>query len=138
MSDVTGPTSTLPGAAHDMPKGTMCDDHPDRPAVARVQGETDSFGCEMHDLCADCLREYREEIAAERLRPQRCDWCREEAVGCREARDYEEGMAGRVYTVCPACLKRREERLREEERNRPGYWDDPGDDYDDWDDGATP
>ncbi len=41
MAEVTGPISSLPGAYHSLPKGTMCDEHPDRPAVARVQGETD-------------------------------------------------------------------------------------------------
>jgi hypothetical protein len=52
MADVTGPISTLPGSSHhDVPDGMMCDDHPDRPAVTRLQGETDSFGSEMHDLC---------------------------------------------------------------------------------------
>ena len=50
MAEVTGPISTLPGARHALPAGTMCDEHPDRPAVARVQGETDSFGCELNDL----------------------------------------------------------------------------------------
>jgi hypothetical protein len=44
MSDVTGPISSLPGSTHAAPTAGMCDDHPDRPAVARVQGETDSFG----------------------------------------------------------------------------------------------
>ena len=47
MADVTGPISSLPGSGHSVPDGAMCDEHPDRPAVARVQGETDSFGCEM-------------------------------------------------------------------------------------------
>lgn len=43
MSAVTGPISTLPGASHDFPDGTMCDDHPDRPAVARTQIEFEEF-----------------------------------------------------------------------------------------------
>lgn len=43
MGDVTGPISTLPGHRHKLPSGATCDDHPDRPAVARIQGETDSF-----------------------------------------------------------------------------------------------
>lgn len=47
----------------------MCDDHPDVPAVARVQGETDSFGCEMHDLCQACLDELRAEIRTQRMKP---------------------------------------------------------------------
>ena len=59
MGDVTGPISTLPGSRHDFPDGTMCDDHPDRKAVARVQGETDSFGSELIDMCQECLDEHR-------------------------------------------------------------------------------
>lgn len=89
MGDVTGPISTLPGARHSLPDGTMCDDHPDRPAVARIQGETDSFGCEMHDLCAECLRVHREEMRDPNA--GRCDWCGTEAVSRTPARDYEEG-----------------------------------------------
>lgn len=46
MAEVTGPTSYLPGHHCKLPPGTMCDEHPDRLAIARVQGETDSFGSE--------------------------------------------------------------------------------------------
>lgn len=41
--------------------------NPSPPAVARVQGETDSFGCEMHDLCAECLASFRAETIYNRL-----------------------------------------------------------------------
>jgi hypothetical protein len=53
MADVTGPISTLPGAVHRVPEGATCDEHPDRPAVLRVQGETDSFGSETIDYCQE-------------------------------------------------------------------------------------
>ncbi|ASP64428.1 hypothetical protein [Sinorhizobium meliloti] len=113
MSDVTGPISTLPGTSHDVPDGMMCDDHPDRPAVARIQGETDSFGCEMEDLCQQCndeRRAYRcsEAGQAEELewRTGPCEWCKNHVTDLRDARDYEEGMSGRVYRVCGACIKR--------------------------------
>jgi hypothetical protein len=59
MAEVTGPISTLPGAGHAFPDGTKCDQHPDRDAVARIQGETDSMGCEMHDMCEECAEEHR-------------------------------------------------------------------------------
>lgn len=51
-----GPVMTLPGARLPFPPGTTCDTegHEDRPAVARIQGETDSFGCEAADLCTEC------------------------------------------------------------------------------------
>jgi len=38
MADVTGPISTLSGSLHALPDGQTCDQHPDRTAVARVQG----------------------------------------------------------------------------------------------------
>lgn len=112
MSDVTGPCSTLPGHRSGAPDGTMCDDHPDRRAVARVQGETDSFGSEQHDLCEECLDRYRREAALDRI--GQCDWCKQQATDLRPRRDYEEGMCGPVYDVCGACVKRENDRLRAE------------------------
>jgi hypothetical protein len=124
MADTTGPISTLPGARHALPEGTMCDDHPDRPATHRVQGETDSFGCELIDMCDECHAEHKKEMAesaAERARGT-CDWCRQPATDLRPRRDYEEGSSGRVYDVCGACVRRQnEEATRELEES--GYWD---------------
>lgn len=129
MADVTGPIHTLPGALHATPEGAMCDDHPDRPATHRVQGETDSMGCELHDLCDECYAEWR---ARGIYKPDRCDWCKEKADDCRPTRDYEEGMRGPVYYVCGACRKRRDEREEEELRESGFYdndcWDEPDDD----------
>ena len=125
MSDVTGPISTLPGASHSLASGAMCDEHPEVPAVARIQGETDSFGSEMHDLCADCLAEYRKEVAASRCGT--CDWCKRDATDLRPRRDYDEGMCGRVYDVCGACVKAENARASEELESM-GYYDDWGDD----------
>lgn len=105
MADVTGPISTLPGSRHASPDGTMCDDHPDRPAVARVQGETDSFGSEMHDLCQECLDAFREEAKQDNI--AYCDWCRTESA-LRPTRDYEEGLGGPVYYVCSPCYNRQQ------------------------------
>jgi hypothetical protein len=85
----------------------MCDDHLDRPAVARVQGETDSFGSELYDLCAECLAEIRKEMSDARIGV--CDWCRTDANDLRHARDYEEGLTGRVYEVCGECIRRANE-----------------------------
>jgi hypothetical protein len=136
MADVTGPISTLPGASHAVPEGMECDYHPGVPAVARVQGETDSFGCEMEDICQQCIdqrRAYRcsEAGKAEALaaRTGQCEWCKGNATDLREARDYDEGMHGRVYRVCGGCIKRRDDRIAEElERyDSEYYW---GDDYD--------
>ena len=105
----------------------MCDDHPDRPAVARVQGETDSFGCEYLDLCQECLKKIRDYANSPEARSGHCEWCRTPATDLRDARDYEEGMAGRVYRVCGACIQRRNERV-EQELQESGYYDDCLDD----------
>lgn len=106
MADVTGPISTLPGAGHAIPAGTMCDEHPDRPAVARIQGETDSFGSELIDCCQQCRSEFRDAIRNDRS--GRCDWCKMDASDLLDTRDYEEGSCGPVYRVCGACRKRRD------------------------------
>lgn len=117
MADVTGPISTLPGARHEVPDGTKCDDHPDRIAVVRIQGETDSFGSEMHDMCAECLAEHRlflQSPEAQSRRCGRCDWCGQDATDLRDARDYDEGMCGRIYRVCGPCRKRADDEARAE------------------------
>ncbi len=125
MSDVTGPISTLPGTVHRSPDGAMCDDHPTVRAAGRLQGETDSFGSEMHDLCQACLDEAKKHREDDRC--GFCDWCKSEAKDLRDRRDYEEGMAGRVYRVCGACVRRENNRLNDE-LEELGYFDDYGDD----------
>lgn len=116
MAKVTGPISTLPGANHPFPDGLKCDLHPNKLAVARSQGETDSLGCEMHDMCRECFREYQDYMKSpnrESLKG-RCDWCGHDATDLRDARDYDEGLCGRVYRVCGACKKRQHDRLLSE------------------------
>lgn len=112
MAEVTGPISTLPGASHHVPEGTMCDYHPDRPAVARIQGETDSFGCEMEDLCEEC-READRKAEREADTSGKCDWCKQDKPRLRFKRDYEEGMHGPVYRVCDECSDRQDEEDRQ-------------------------
>lgn len=115
---------TFPGALYAVPEGTMCDDHPARPATHRLQGETDSFGSEMHDLCDECAKDFKV------YKPDECDWCKQKADDCRATRDYEEGLYGPVYYVCKACRDKRAEREREE-LEASGFYDDWNDDYDD-------
>lgn len=112
MADVSGPVRTLPGSRSAVPEGMMCDAHPDKPAVCRVRGETDSFGAEFLDLCQECLDELAQNEASSRS--GRCDWCGCEAPDLRPRRDFEEGMCGRVYNVCGACVRRENEQLRAE------------------------
>lgn len=137
MADITGPISTLSGALHAVPKGQKCDEHPDRDAVARIQGETDSFGSEMHDWCQECLDEYRaykNSPAATEHRKGICEWCKGPADDLRDRRDYDEGLCGRVYRVCGACVKRQNEELAAEAADDDGYddWDDFDDSDDHW------
>ena len=110
----SGPVSSMPGSNHELPPGSMCDDHPTVPAVRRIQGETDSFGCEYHMMCQACLDEHRKHLQAARDEPGCCDWCSELKTGLRPRRDYEEGMAGPVYRVCGDCIKKENEEAQEE------------------------
>lgn len=130
MAEVTGPISSLPGAHHDVPDGTMCDLHPDRPAVARVQGETDSMGCELNDMCQECLDEHRRQVASADTSGI-CDWCKNFASKLRDHRDYEEGMCGRVYQVCDDCVKKENDRLKAEMAYDDDLDEGPFDDADD-------
>lgn len=123
-----GPVSTLPGAFHATEEGMMCDTHADRPAVKRVQGETDSFGAEFSDLCQECLDEFKAQQKSS-YEGWRCDWCKHANHGIRPKRDWEEGAAGPVYYVCKDCSDSYDKRLQEE-------LDDMHDESIDWDDGC--
>jgi len=104
MADVTGPISTLPGSIHRLPAGAMCDDHPDRPAVKRIQGETDSFGSEMNDLCQECVDALNQAEPTE----GQCQWCHATAI-LKPQRDWEEGSSGPIYYVCSNCITKNRE-----------------------------
>lgn len=135
MSEVTGPISTLPNSRHQVPDGTKCDDHADRPAVARVQGETDSFGSEMNDMCQECLDKHREHLNSDEAKQHRigiCEWCGGHAEDLRDARDYDEGMCGRLYRVCGPCIKRVNDEAAAELEDMESY--DFSDDYYDGED----
>lgn len=121
MADVTGPISTLPGSMHAVPEGTVCDWHPDRPAVKRIQGETDSFGSEMNDVCQECYDDIRK---SESAHEGFCDWCKAEVKDLRPRRDYEEGLSGPVYYVCGECVRKDHERIKQEEAEDDRYYND--------------
>lgn len=127
MAEVTGPISSLPGSHHAVPDGTACDYHPDRAAVTRLQGETDSFGSEMEDLCEECWRARKREEAADDFNSGECDWCKKEATDLRWRRDYDEGLSGPVYRVCGGCVVREEQRLKEEAARYDDYYEPYGD-----------
>lgn len=120
--------TTLPGRRHDLPDGIMCDEHPNVPAAARVQGETDSFGSEMLDLCQACLDRMRADENSAEANCGRCDWCKGNATDLRFTRDYEEGSHGPVYRVCGGCRARASEEAARELDEHDYYngsgWDD--------------
>lgn len=110
MADVTGPTSSLPGSRRTPPEGMTCDDC-GKPAEIRVQGETDSFGSELIDLCHACWNAEKEAFSDT---AGTCDWCRKHAEARTPRRDIDEGSYGPVYYVCAACRKRDDEAIRRE------------------------
>lgn len=113
MADViSGGVSSLPGHKWPLPEGAKCDNHPDRPAVARRQGETDSMGCELNDLCAECDAA----VVAYQNTPRNgyCEVHNGEGEDIRPRRDIDEGMSGRLYMTCKSCRKKEDKALAEE------------------------
>lgn len=134
VAEVTGPISSLPGACHVPPRSATCDEHPDRPAAARVQGETDSFGSELIDMCAECASQHRQHAATADA-SGRCDWCKKDAPCLRARRDWEEGMHGPVYRVCEPCVAKADAAAAEEwaaMESETDPDDDDGGDAGDW------
>ncbi len=115
MAHVTGPVTTLPKM--------VCDDCGRETAVIRVQGETDSFGAEWHDLCVECNNKRLEE-ERNRDRSGTCEWCKKFVAHRVKVQDIDEGMRGPVYDVCPACKKKQDEYIRrlDDEYELYGDW----------------
>ena len=126
----------MPGSAHSVPAGAKCDEHPDRDAVSRIQGETDSFGCEYFLACAECRDGFKLARQQEYEQERYCDWCKQLKKHCKPHRDMDEGMAGPMYQVCGDCRARESEAAaRELEENREMYgFSSNFDDYFDEDD----
>jgi hypothetical protein len=123
MADISrGPVSSMPGSVHHLPEGATCDEHPLRRALKRVQGETDSFGCEYVDMCEECFNAFRTYEAEERKRLKYCCWCKQEKMGVRPHRDMDEGMSGPLYDVCGDCITAENMRAAEE-LEESGYFD---------------
>ena len=122
-----GRVSSMPGSFHSFPDGTVCDEHPDRPAVQRIQGETDSFGCEYFCVCQECLDAFRAERKAlqggSHLGP--CS-CGASCVPLFARRDYDEGSAGPLYYKCRSCADKWDAAVRKE-IEESGFYDN---DYD--------
>jgi len=86
---------------------TRCLEWQIRRNIARIQGETDSMGSEMNDCCQECSDTIR--AHAKEARTGVCDWCKLQVSDLRPARDYDEGMSGRVYDVCGRCVRKQTE-----------------------------
>lgn len=130
-----GPVSTMPGSISSVLAGEMCDTHRDVPAVLRVQGETDSFGCEYILMCGECHVNFRNYQNSEEARTGTCDWCKSHATDLANRRDYDEGMSGPMYRVCGECrrkdLERAQAELDEYGDDDPYFDDDSDRDIDD-------
>jgi hypothetical protein len=145
MADVSkGPVSGMPGSFHRVPLGMECDDHPGTLAVKRMQGETDSFGCEYVDMCQVCYDTHKA-MSLAYVHIGVCDWCKTPEVELRKRRDTDEGMAGRLYDVCDSCISKDNQRAVEEmehndSRDDFGYQAMIDDDYDEaeWPDTRPP
>ena len=106
MADIIGPNSYLPGQVLKVPKGMMCDNHPEKPAVLRVVGETDSFGSELCDLCEECKQAHYKYIEEQKDLEKFCEICHGMKKDVKPRRDPEEGSCGRLYDMCPDCYRR--------------------------------
>ena len=132
MADVIGPNSFLPGQVMSTVAGAMCDDHPDRPAYKRIVGETDSFGSELIDLCQACYTAHINHVPEPITGP--CAWCKKPSDNLKPTRDFEEGLHGPVYDVCPGCRQRQNDLAAEElayydnQRGNSEVFDDDDDD----------
>ena len=83
-------------------------------ATVKVQGETDSFGCEYVYLCHACHERMKLAHQQRAAQPEYCEWCKHEKTGVRDHRDIDEGLAGPVYRVCRDCIADELRELRAE------------------------
>jgi hypothetical protein len=89
-------------------------------ATVRVQGETDSFGCEYSHYCEACHK-LSEELNDHYTKKHeddesQCEWCKKVVPqkNLRYTRDIDEGSNGPVYEVCGSCRARQAEQIAEE------------------------
>jgi len=90
---------------------TVCEYHPDRPSMKRVWIYPYPDDPESIDLCEDCLKEHEKAKGDD---VGKCEWCGKESKKLRPQRDYDEGMCGPVYAVCPNCVHKASEEARKE------------------------
>ena len=102
-----GPVFSLPGMLWDVEAGATCDSegHENALAKVKIQGETDSFGCEFMYMCGECYEAFKNRDLTEE-RTGTCDLCKKHKTDLAPWRDVEEGMAGPVYSACDACVEK--------------------------------
>ncbi len=104
MGIIGGYVSTPPGTLLILGEDTYCDDHKDRLAVKRVQGETDSFTYVAYDMCQECYNEYLLQVEEIKNGINICEWCNTKQKDIRRRRrNIEEKKHSHVYDVCPNC-----------------------------------
>jgi len=89
-------------------------------ATVRVQGETDSFGCEYSHYCEAChkLSEELNDYYTKKHEDDesQCDWCKKAVPqkSLRHTRDIDEGSSGPVYEVCSECRTKQNDYINDE------------------------
>jgi len=126
MAATIGPTKQLPGSLHPFPPGTRCDNHPERLAIARIQGETDSMGAELIDCCGPCAVNAREAAKLTAI-DRECDRCHRLFDKLENYRDPDEGISGRLYQLCEGCANE----ARSGDNSSTGIASESGDGYPD-------
>lgn len=81
-----------------------CDEHPDRKALFRLTGETDSMGSEFHYQCQECNDRHKEAVKNAPPTIGTCEWCNTQDTKLDFHRDWEEGTSGPVYQLCKSCI----------------------------------
>lgn len=133
-----GPVSTMPGhrwelVENDGTFGCETDGCESVRASWKIQGETDSFGCEYFFLCQQCEENRQKELQEENenrfTAVSYCEWHRGPGTNVRPTRDIDgEGYSGPLYDVCGACRQKENERIAQELQDE---FPEDDDDYED-------
>ena len=120
---------TLPGQRATVDENSMCDKHPEKVATNKLCVEADSFGEEYVNMCDHCWGEHEAALKRHESDPtqwEHCGECGKAAPHMVHYRDFEEGMNGPVYSHCPDCHQKYNNRIAAEYAG-----EDDDDDYSD-------
>lgn len=136
-----GPVSSMPGNRWPHTEGFRCENEGEDGGCAagtkadwKIQGETDSFGCEYFFLCNQCEEKRNaRRLEEEEKRDGYCSYHKGMGSNLRLKRDIlGEGTSGPVYDMCEDCRKR----LNEDAEAEARLSDNHDDDYEDSGDNA--